>query len=220
MVRENPPDRGERGGLAPEGVAMPEVVALDLLDSNIAMRSLQAGETAPDFELDDGTGVPLRLSQLLRSGPVVLTFYRGRWCRWCRGLLGELEATAAEIRALGARLIAVSPQTPAWSRATAEAGGLSYAVLSDVENRVARRFGLVYELPAALQASYARLGIDLRAYNGSRSFELPVPATYVIAPGGKILYAFVSRDDAERPRASEILAALRSALAARDEAGA
>jgi peroxiredoxin len=196
------------------------LAARELLDSNIAMRSLQVGETAPDFELSDGAGAPLRLSQLLRSGPVVLTFYRGRWCRWCCGLLGDLEGTAAEIRALGARLIAVSPQTPAWSRATAEAGGLSYAVLSDVENRVARRFGLVYRLPAALQEAYERLGIDLPAYNGSRSFELPVPATYVIAPSGRILYAFVSRDDAERPRASEILAALRAALAERGAAGA
>jgi peroxiredoxin len=183
--------------------------ARELLDSNIAMRSLQVGEVAPDFELPDGTGRPLRLSRLLRRGPVVLTFYRGHWCRWCRGLLEDLEGAASEMRALGAQLVAVSPQTAAWSRATARDSRLSYAVLSDVENRVAKRFGLVYTLPAVLRWAYARLGVDLPAHNGSRSFELPVPATYVIAPDQRIVHAFVSPDYTRRPQASEILAALR-----------
>lgn len=188
---------------------MTGAAARELLDSNIAMRSLQVGEMSPDFELPDGTGRPLRLSRLLRSGPVVLTFYRGQWCRWCRRLLEDLEGAASEIRALGAQLVAVSPQTPAWSRATAEDSSLSYAVLSDLENRVAKRFGLVYTLPVVFQWAYARLGVDLPAHNGSRSFELPVPATYVIAPDQRIVHAFVSPDYTRRPNPSEILAALR-----------
>jgi peroxiredoxin len=198
----------ERGDVEEGRIAQVEAAARELLDSNIAMRSLQVGETAPDFELPDGTGKRVRLSKLLRRGAVVLTFYRGQWCASCRGFLVALEGDE-EIRALGDRLVAVSPQTPTWSRKTVEAGGLTYAVLSDVGNHVARRFGLVYSLPEAFQWAYARLGVDVPAHNGSRSFELPVPATYVIAPDRTIVYAFVNPDYTLRPDPWEILSALR-----------
>jgi peroxiredoxin len=173
------------------------------------MHSLQVGEAAPDFELPNRAGRPVRLSDLLREGPIVLTFYRGRWCRWCRSLFAALEGAAAEVRALGAQLVALSPQTPSWSRATAQVCSLSYPVLRDVESRVARRFGLSCTLPAAFRWAYAHLGIDVPAQNDSRSFELPAFATYVIAPNHTIAYAFVSRDYTRRPNPSEILAALR-----------
>jgi peroxiredoxin len=133
-------------------LAVLESAARELLDSSIAMHSLQVGEAEPDFELPNRARWPVRLSDLLREGPIVLTFYRGRWCRWCRSLFAALEDAAAKVRALGAQLVVLSPQTPSRSRATAQACSLSYPVLRDVESRVARRCGLTYTLPMGVCA--------------------------------------------------------------------
>ena len=94
-----------------------------------------------------------------------------------------------EITALGAKLIAISPQLPDGSLSTAEMNKLSFDVLSDVGNHVARSFGLVYSLPNELRAALTSNNKALPGINGDDSWELPLPATYVVAPDHKITLA-------------------------------
>src|SRR5207248_6937010 len=115
-----------------------------LARSGIAASGLREGTLAPDFTLPDVHGRAVTLSALLQLGPVVLTFYRGEWCPYCNLQLRAYEAILSQIRALGASLVAVSPQTPDHSLATMEKKGLTFPVLSDAGNEVARRYGLVY----------------------------------------------------------------------------
>jgi len=199
----------ERGvELSAERKAEVEGAARELLDSNIAMRSLQVGEQVADFELSSGAGERVRLSERLRRGAAVLTFYRGEWCSYCRSHLVSLERAADRIRQLGASVLAISPQTPAHTLATAQKHDLSFELLSDPDNSVARSFGLVYSLPLAFRWVYEKLGIDLADYNGSTRFELPVPATYGVVEDRSIVYAFVQPDYTIRPDPQEIVAAL------------
>lgn len=198
-----------RDGLGVQSADALENAARELLDDNHALRSLQAGETVNDFELPDATGRNVKLSQYLSDGPVVLTFYRGGWCLYCRSYLTSLQAALPAFRAAGAQLVAVSPQTTEYSMATAEKLQIGFPVLSDLDNVVARRFGLVFQLPEAFREAYSTLDIDLPQRNGSETFELPVPATYIIRPDRVISYAHVDPDYTRRPHPGDILSHLQ-----------
>ena len=190
------------------------VAARELLDDNRALLTLQPGESVEDFALAHTDGRPIHLADLLAAGPVVLTFYRGGWCGHCSGYLAALQRIAGHIGKAGANIVAVSPQTVAWSRNTAEKLRLGYHVLSDPDNRVARTFGLVYRLPEAFRHAYEVLAIDLPDRNGTTSFELPIPATFVVAPDSRITFASADADYTRRPDPLTLLEEVRRLAAA------
>jgi peroxiredoxin len=176
--------------------------------SGVAAQSLGVGDQAPDFTLPNAAGGTTTLSELLAEGPVVLTFYRGGWCPYCNVQLRGYQRALPAFGAHAATLVAVSPQTPDQSLSTAEQKELNYPVLSDVGNAVARRYGLVYSVGDAVYTTLAGVGIDLAAFNGDRSGELPLTATFVIARNGVIAWADVGADFKQRPEPSDIVAAL------------
>jgi peroxiredoxin len=198
------------GHLAPEIVSALGAESARIIASGSAAGALKEGQQAPDFALPNATGQTVQLATLLEQGPVIVTFYRGDWCPYCNLALRAYQAALPEITALGATLVAISPQTPDNSLTTAEKKGLSFPVLSDVGNRVARHYGLVFALSEAVRPVYAAIGSDLPTYNGDTSWELPVPGTFVIAPDGRVRLAFVDPDYTRRLEPSEILAALRT----------
>ena len=181
----------------------------DLAASGILNTAIATGVTAPDFTLPNATGADIQLSQLLTNGPVVLSFYRGKWCPYCNLELRALQQALPEITAAGATLIAVSPQTPDNSLSTVEKNELTFEVLSDVNNGIARNYGLVFQLPESLRPIYTSFGIDLPAHNGDETFELPIAATYVIATDGTVAHSFVDADYTKRLDPADIVAALR-----------
>ena len=173
-------------------------------------KALKTGGYAPDFTLPNPSGRPVSFAGMLRSGPAVVTFYRGGWCPYCNLQLRAYQAVLAEITTLGAKLVAISPQLPDGSMSTAEMNKLSFDVLSDVGNYVARSFGLVYSLPQELRAALTSNNKALPGINGDNSWELPLPATYVIAPDRKIVLAEIELDYRERMEPDAIVAALRA----------
>ena len=144
----------------------------------------------------------------------LLTFYRGGWCPYCNIQLRAYQAILPEMAALGARLVAISPQLPDGSLTTAQTNALTFDILSDAGNSVARRFGLVYALPEDLREALRSNNKALPAINGDGSWELPVPATYVIAPDGRIVLAGIEVDYRKRLEPDAILAAVKALLAA------
>ena len=177
----------------------------DIVKGGAGADAPRAGNKAPDFSLPDARGGEVSLAQALREGPVVLAFYRGQWCPYCDLELRAYQQVLPQIRALGGSLIAVSPQTPDNSLSTAEQRGLSFAVLSDAGNNVARRYGLVFKLSQGLDEIQRAFGIDLSKANGDGSNELPVPGTFIIARDGTIDFAFVNPDYRERLEPAQIL---------------
>ena len=172
--------------------------------------TLKKGGYAPDFVLPDASGNPVVLSDRLRDGPVALIFYRGGWCPYCNIQLRAYQRALDEITALGGQLLAISPQLPDGSLSTAELNKLSFDVLSDLGNRVAKAFGLVYELPEQLREVMRANGKALSELNGDDSWELPLPATYVIAPDRRVALAAIELDYRERLAPEDVIAALRS----------
>jgi peroxiredoxin len=185
----------------------------ELVASGQATRALKAGDRAPAFTLCDPDGEAVSSADLLAKGPLVITFYRGVWCPYCNMELQALQETLPQIEALGASLVAISPQNSVNSRKSVRQNKLDFPILSDAHNEVALAFGLCFALPDYLVALYKKLGNDLPTVNGDPSWTLPMPARYVIGQDGVILYSEVNPDYTHRPEPSDLLPVLQHARA-------
>lgn len=177
----------------------------ELEESRFAKNVLQVGSKAPVFELKDHDGTPRSSSELLTRGRLAICFFRGRWCPFCVGQLEAMNLLLPQIEQAGASLVAISPQTVQQSFFMADQHKLRFPLLSDAGNLVARQFGLVYRVPDDQQAIYRRSFVNLPFANGDNSWELPIPATFVIEGDGTILYASSEEDYTRRPEPEEIL---------------
>lgn len=196
--------------------------AEQLVKAGLADHVLKAGDLAPAFELPDGDGMLWRSEDLLRpftpkagangallrGGPLVIVFYRGRWCAYCNAQLSALQEIHPKLAEAGASLVAISPQTQKHSYMTRDMHKLRFPVLSDQGNQVARKFGLVYRLSAEMQAMYESIMTKLPGYNGDQSWELPLAATYIVQSDGKISWSRIDADWRKRPEPEELLKAV------------
>jgi len=198
------------GGLSADVQQTVGEVFQRLLNSNITDHAKMVGDTAPEFCLPNVRGGTTTLSELLARGPVVLSFYRGGWCPFCNLEFKALHDKLPEIQALGATLVGISPETLAVSQQTVKDHQLEFEVLCDEGNRVACDYGLVMVVDEVIRPYYAQWGIDIPTANGDESFELPVPATYVIEQRGVIHAAHVDKDYTRRMEPAEIVAALQT----------
>lgn len=195
----------------PDGtLAVMDGATTALAATGLAERCLAVGAQAPEFTLPDATGADVSLSSLLARGPVVLAYYRGGWCPYCSTELRALQTRLGDITGSGANLVAVSPQTPDNSLSTAEKLELTYPVLSDVGNAVARSYGLVFTLPEDLRGVYNEFGLDVPAANGDDTFELPLPATFVIGTDGTVVWRFADADYTKRAEPDDVITVLAS----------
>ncbi|MGB6385413.1 MAG: peroxiredoxin-like family protein [Terriglobales bacterium] len=177
----------------------------------LAANSLKVGAQAPSFELPDHNGRVISSANLLATGRLVVLFIRGRWCPFCVGQMEAMSSIAAKIVAAGASLVAVSPQTERQAFLMHDQHKLVFPLLVDAHNQLARQFGLVYRVPEEQQALYSRTFVNLPFANGDSSWELPIPATFVIDRDGMILFASAHEDYTDRPEPLDILAAVRFA---------
>lgn len=186
---------------------MERVRSSDALD-----HALRVGDTAPDFTLPDAFGNEVSLGRLLAEGPLVISFYRGEWCPYCNLELRELQAALPRMQALGAKLIAISPEKPDGGMIATEKNQLTFPVLSDFENKLARQFGIVFQVGEGVKDLGKNVfKNDLELRNGEGSYQLPVPATYVVDASGIIRFCHVDADYMTgRVVAETVVAALKA----------
>jgi peroxiredoxin len=174
--------------------------------------ALTVGQSAPHFTLPDAFGNQVSLQSLLAQGPVIISFYRGEWCPFCNLELHAFEELLPKIKQLGATLVAISPEKPDHGIVITEKNKLTFPVLSDFGNKVAHQFGIVFQVGPELQEfSKNVFKNDLAVRNGESSYELPVPATYVLDATGVIRYAHVEVDYMTgRAEPADVVAALET----------
>ena len=192
----------------PETQAVHAKVIADLKRSGIERRTVPIGTKAPGFELQDHNGRVVASADLVVSGRSVICFFRGRWCPFCVGQLEAMNEVLPQIQLAGANLIAISPQTVQQSFFMSDQHRLRFPLLSDAGNRVAREFGLVYNVPEEQQLVYRRAFINLPFANGDDSWELPIPASYILDRDGIVIFASANADYTYRPEPSKILEVL------------
>jgi peroxiredoxin len=194
-----------------ERLAVSERAVEDLFSTGIEEKILPVGAAAPEFALHDGAGRLVRSSDLLALGPLVIKFFRGRWCSYC---VTELEAWRdlyERVRELGGLLVAISPQTERQNDFMVAQHRLPFPALSDPGCELAEKFGLAYTVPENLRDYYLSILINLPFVNGESSWRLPLPATYVIGKDGKVVLSEAHADFRVRPEPEEALAALQAA---------
>lgn len=193
----------------PEAVRTIKTALASLENANVP-RGLKTGEAAPDFTLPDATGALVSLSDRLKRGPVVLTFYRGAWCPYCNLTLAALQGALGQIKELGSSLMAISPQRPDEALTMREKHDLQFDVLSDVEQRVIKEYRVQFEVPPAMQD--VQLNVfkkDVSQLNADGSWNLPIPATFVLDADGIVRAAHVDVDYTARMEPADIVRALR-----------
>jgi peroxiredoxin len=185
-----------------------ERATAELIASGQVQRAKRAGDIAPDFTLNDADGKAVSARELLDKGPLVISFYRGIWCPYCNADLQALEAAMPGIRARGASLVAISPQTAANSRRSQRENKLTFPILSDAKSEVAAAFGIRFALPDYLIEVYKSFKNDLPVINADPAWVLPMPARFVIGTDGVIAYAEVNPDYTRRPDPAVLLPVL------------
>ena len=182
-----------------------------LAASGLTAQALGIGDVAPDFILPDAHGQLVRFHSLLRHGPVAVVFYRSGWCPYCNLYLRGFQRVLPQVKELGAQVVAISPQLPDNSLSTQGRNDLSFPVLSDVGNKVARQFGIVFELSDELLELYRQLNQPLEEANGEGGKrELPIPATFLVDSKGIIRLAHVDVDYTRRLDPDDVIETLKA----------
>jgi len=177
----------------------------ELKQKLLAANILPVGAKIPEFQLQDHDGKIISSSDLLSKGCLVLCFIRGRWCPFCVAQMEAMNLVLPEIERAGVTLAAISPQTVQQSFFMRDQHKLRFPLLSDAGNIVARQLGLTYRIPDDQKAVYQRAFVNLPFVNGDASWELPIPATYIIDRDGTVLYASANEDYTERPEPEDIV---------------
>lgn len=183
---------------------------VEVLDQGFLDQVLPVGAPMPPFVLPNAEGRLIRSDRLLGRGPLVLNFFRGDWCPYCRATLDALEAALPDIERAGGSLLAVTPDTGGRTLATKRAQGLHYQIAADVDHALGLQFGVVFRLPASYRAGLAANGIDLPLRQGHGGWLVPAPATFVIDPAGIVRWRHVPADPTRRAEPSDIVAAVRA----------
>jgi peroxiredoxin len=163
----------------------------------------------PDFMLPNSEGRLVSLSGLLARGPVIVQFFRGEWCPYCRLMLDALVTALPEIEALGATLIALTPDTGAAAHDAKANHSAAFDVLSDVDCGVGLAAGVVFRLPPLYKARLITVGLDIPDRHGNQAWFLPIPAVFLLDRDGRVAWRFADVDFTHRAGPERIIAALR-----------
>ena len=179
-----------------------------LKSSDLLTRTLKTGDSLPNGSLIDSNGIPIKIYDLIKQTPLVITFYRGGWCPFCNLQLKALQRILPDIVDKGYSLIAITPELPNQSFQTKEINNLKFTILSDVNNKYANALSLAYTLPPSLLNIYYENGIELSKSDMEVEAQLPIPATYVVNQVGEITYHYVDADYKKRADLEAIIEAL------------
>jgi peroxiredoxin len=167
------------------------------------------GDVMPPFVLPDEGGRLVRLQDLLRHGPAIVTFNRGHWCPYCRISINTLAGAQGRIDALGARMVAIVPESGPFAVEMKLDSNVTFPILSDMDNGYALSLNLAVWIDGEMKEIMQQIGRDLPRYQGNASWMLPIPATFVVGQDGRIKARFIDPDYRKRMAIEELIAALK-----------
>jgi peroxiredoxin len=189
----------------PETQAIHDRAMAELKERRLADNILRIGEKAAEFELPDHNGQIVSSANLLAKGRLVICFIRGRWCPFCVGQMEAMNTALAPMARWGASFVAISPQTVKQSFFMHDQHKLCFPLLSDSGNKVAHQFGLTHHVNDEQRAVYRRAFVNLPFANGDETWELPIPASYILERDRTVLYGSANEDYTERPEPDDIV---------------
>lgn len=182
----------------------------DMLTKNLDSHALKKGNIAPDFSLISTKKQKVNLYELLNTKPVIISFFRGSWCPFCVKELQHFQNNLKQLQQVSdVHFIAISPQKIEISAKLQQDNAIDFTILSDVGNHIAQQYGLVFTLPQNVRELYQNLGADIPKFNGDDSYQLPIPATYLIGQDKQILFSYINVNYMERVDISELVNVLK-----------
>jgi peroxiredoxin len=169
----------------------------------------KVGETMPSFVLPDENGRLISLEGLLRHGPAIVTFHRGHWCPYCRISINTLAKAQPRIEGLGAKMVAVVPESSPFTNEMKFDSNVGFPILSDMDNAYAMSLNLAIWIGSEMEEYMTKLGRSLPKFQGNESWMLPIPATFVVGTDGRVKARFVDPDYRKRMAVEELIAALQ-----------
>jgi peroxiredoxin len=182
-----------------------------LQQSGAGQNAPQVGEPMPPFHLPDEEGRIVSLDRLLGKGPVAVTFHRGHWCPYCRLNTNALVQAQRKIESEGCQIVAIMPDRQQFAQKFKFESQARFPILTDIDNGYALSLNLVIWVGAEMERMISSAGRDIPRYQGSSSWMLPIPATFVVGMGGKVKARFVDPDYRKRMAIEDMIKALRSA---------
>lgn len=193
---------------SPEMIERMEAGAKLLQRQDIISNSLKVGNSIPNTVLKSHSGHDVSIDEVANGQPYILTFYRGGWCPYCNLELRAYQTILQDINTLGAKLIAITSESPDDSMTTAEKNKLDFTILTDTNHAFSQSMGICFDMPADLQLVYKELGIDLSLINASGKWILPIPATFIVNRNGQIAKTFIDLNYRVRLEPKDALNAL------------
>jgi len=166
---------------------------------------LRPDDQMPDFLLPDAQGNLVFSGDLLARGPLVVVFFRGDWCPFCRETLTALNQILPDIAAAGASLVALTFDVGDYVASDWEGLELKFPVLSDLDGATALTFGTIYRVPDDLRAFYEKAGVEIGVRHGSETWYLPIPSTFIVDRTGIVRHVHASGDVSDRMEPRDIV---------------
>jgi peroxiredoxin len=200
----------EPGLSSPEELDAEQMAAITMEAAAAFSRALRAGSIAPDFRLQDHGGRQFSLEQISASGPAIVHFYRGSWCKYGHDSLTDLAAAHDDIRAAGGHVVAIAPPPSPECIAVeqADAARLPFTTLIDEGMKVAAAYGVAYSLPVQLRTTYLEHGYSPPRNTRAGEWLVPIQATYLISSNGTIVLGAVDVDYRNRLHLGQLVTAL------------
>ena len=208
-----------RALVQPERLAISEKATAELFATGIEDRILPVGARAPEFTLPDAlTGKPVHSTDLLGIGPLVIKFFRGRWCPYCVTELEIWRDMYADLREMGALFVAISPQNRRHNDFTLQQHELRFPILSDEGATVAEQFGVAYSVPDSHRRYYQGILVNIPFVNSGSTYKnapesswnLPLPGLFVVKQDGTIAFSEAHADFRVRPEPADVMSVLAS----------
>ncbi|MGL4765606.1 MAG: peroxiredoxin-like family protein [Aeromonas sp.] len=186
--------------VAPEILSKMLSATEDLKESKIEEKAFNIGDKFEDSILLNNQGEEIRLLEALDNKPTIVSFYRGTWCPYCNLELSTYNELLKDRKDIN--MIAISPERPNSSIDTKD---LNFKVFSDINNNLAKKLNLSFDITEAIESIYEGFGIDLEKSQGNRNRILPIPATYILDSSRTVIYACIDADYTKRAEPQEVI---------------
>ncbi len=197
--------------LSPQFADIVDRMVMRLHSGGAGAAAPEVGARLPSFVLPDENGHLVGLDQLLEKGQVVIAFHRGHWCPYCRINANALAQIEKEVTAMGGRLVLIMPETQRYTRRLKDESGGDFPILTDLDSGYALELNLTIKINDEKRQAMTAAGWDIALFQDNESWNLPIPATFVVGRNGVVKARFVDPDYRKRMDIEKIIAGLKSA---------
>lgn len=186
--------------ISPEILSKMLEATQSLKNSELEKEAFNIGDKIEDTILLNNLGDKVSIMDVLGKQPVIISFYRGTWCPYCNLELSTYNELLKDKNKI--KMIAISPERP---ESSINVENLNFEVLSDIDNKFAKKLNLTFDITETIEDIYDGFGINLEKSQGKKSRILPIPATYIIDSSGVIVYAYIDADYTKRAEPKDVI---------------